>query len=227
MSASVHRPIPPHPLSGAAWAGRRIGLLGGSFNPAHDGHRHISLFALKALGLDQVWWLVSPHNPLKPVAGMAPLSDRLAGAQAWADHPRIVISDLERRLGTRYTADTLACLARRFPRTRFVWLIGADNLSQLPRWRRWPEIFLRVAIAAFNRPPYSIKALASRAAQRFRRNRLPEARARRLAKAPLPAWSYLGTPAHPASATAIRGRRLSGNTNATATSQPREPISTP
>lgn len=202
--------ILPHPRSGAAWTGRRVGLLGGSFNPAHEGHLHLSLFALKALGLDQVWWLVSPQNPLKPVAGMAAQAERLAGAREQARHPRILATDLETRLGTRYTADTLTVLRRRFARTRFVWLMGADIMPQLPRWQRWREIFRRVAIAAFNRPPYSVAALTSPPARRFARRRLPEAQCRRLAHAPLPAWCFLHIPAHPASATAIRNR-LQGN----------------
>jgi nicotinate-nucleotide adenylyltransferase len=179
-------------------------LLGGSFNPAHDGHRHISLYALAHLALDQVWWLVSPQNPLKTSHDMAPAAQRLAGARAVARHPRIVATDLESRLGTRYTVDTLDQLTRRFPRTRFVWLIGADNLSQMPRWRRWATIFARLPVAAFNRSPYSLKALAGRAAQRFRHHRIDPRRARRLVALPPPAWAFLGNPRHPASATGIR-----------------------
>lgn len=179
-------------------------MLGGSFNPAHDGHRHISLFALRVLRLDQVWWLVSPQNPLKPAADMAALTERLARARAVARHPGIVVSDLETRLGTRYTIDTLSALRRRFPDTRFVWLMGADNLSQVPRWRHWLRLFATMPVAAFNRPPYSLKALAGRAAQRFARRRVSPARAGRLAELPAPAWMFLRNPLHPASATAIR-----------------------
>ena len=197
----------PHPRSGAAWAGRRIGLLGGSFNPAHDGHRHISLFALRVLRLDQVWWLVSPQNPLKPAAGMAALATRLAGARTVARHPRIVVSDLEARLGTRYTVDTLGQLAGRYARTRFVWLIGADNLSQMPRWRHWRRLFERMPVAAFNRPPYSLQALTGPAARRYARRRVGAAQAGRLADLPPPAWVFLNSPEHPASATAIRQRQ--------------------
>ena len=122
------------------WGDRRrvrIGLLGGSFNPAHSGHRHVAERALAALGLDQVWLLVSPGNPLKPSRGMAPFAARLASARRIADGRRVVATGIEARLGTRYTADTLAELRRRFPRARFVLLLGADNLEQLPRWRRW------------------------------------------------------------------------------------------
>ena len=116
---------------------RRIGLLGGSFNPAHRGHRHISLLALKLLALDEIWWLVSPQNPLKPALGMAPFAARLAAARCVANHPRIKITDLEARLGSRFTAHTLAALRRRFPQTRFVWMMGADNLRQIPHWESW------------------------------------------------------------------------------------------
>jgi nicotinate-nucleotide adenylyltransferase len=193
-------------LSGAAWAGRRIGLLGGSFNPAHPGHRHISVCALRVLGLDQVWWLVSPQNPLKSTDDMAALSDRQASARAAARHPRILVSDLETRLGTRYTADTLRALDRRYPRTRFVWLIGADNLTQMPHWRQWRSIFARMPVAVFNRPPYSLRALSGQAAGRYRRARLGAERAGHLAAARPPAWLFVFNQLHPASATAIRTR---------------------
>ena len=117
----------------------RIGLLGGSFNPAHDGHRHVAEAALRGLRLDQVWLLVSPGNPLKPRRGMAPFAERLASARRIADGRRILAVDWEARLGTRYTVDTLALLRRRFPRSRFVLVVGADNLSQLPRWKGWRQ----------------------------------------------------------------------------------------
>ncbi|MEI6557857.1 MAG: nicotinate-nucleotide adenylyltransferase [Rhodospirillaceae bacterium] len=197
----------PHVLSGAAWAGRRVGLLGGSFNPAHDGHREITRYALRALALDQVWWLVSPQNPLKPVTEMAPLEERLAGARAAMRHPRVLVTDLETRLGTRYTAHTLAELRCRYPRTRFVWLMGADNLSQIRRWRCWQRIFERMPVAAFGRPAYSLMALAGSAARRYLRNRVDPRSAGRLAEMRPPAWSFLRNPLHPASATAIRQSR--------------------
>lgn len=184
--------------------GRRIGLLGGSFNPAHDGHRHISLCALRQLGLDEVWWLVSPQNPLKPAHGMAPLEQRMAAARTVARHPRIRVTDIERRLDTRYTVDTVRALKRRHPGYMFVWLIGADNLRQLPRWRAWTGLFRSVAVAVFARPSYSLKALAGQAASRFARFRLPESQARCLASQAPPAWVFLRIRLHPASATAIR-----------------------
>jgi nicotinate-nucleotide adenylyltransferase len=183
---------------------RRVGLLGGSFNPAHPGHLHVSLEALKRLGLDEVWWLVSPQNPLKPQRGMAPLGERMASAAALAHHPRIRILDLETRLGTSFTADTLAALRRAYPRVKFVWLMGADNLAQIPYWDRWEEIFQRTPIAVFARPTYCIRALSGRAARRFARSRVGPAAARNLAELPPPAWAFLPVRLDASSATAIR-----------------------
>jgi len=186
-------------------ARRRIGLLGGSFNPAHDGHRHISLLALKALGLDEVWWLVSPQNPLKPVHGMAPLDRRLAGARTVARHPRIRVSDVERRLNTRFTVDTLTQLCRRHPDIAFVWIMGADNLSQIPRWKGWTRIFATVPVAVFDRGDIAFRALAGKAASRYRHARVTDPR--QLAASRPPAWCFLFTAVHPASSTEIRQRR--------------------
>lgn len=184
--------------------GGRIGLLGGSFNPAHDGHLHVSRLALQYLRLDAVWWLVSPQNPLKPRGDMAPFADRFASARAMARHPRIAPSDLESQLGTRYTVDTLAALQQAFPRTRFVWLMGADNLIQLPRWARWQDIAARVPIAVWGRPTYSMRAMLGKAAQRYARNRIPLEAAGQLARSEPPAWVFLPIRLHPASATALR-----------------------
>lgn len=191
---------------GAACRGRRrIGLLGGSFNPAHAGHLHISRVALERLRLDEVWWLVSPQNPLKPLAGMAPLQKRMAAARTLADGHRIRVTDIEFHLGTRYTVDTVAALKRRCPEARFVWLIGADNLVELPQWHRWEDLFRRVPIAVFARRPYSLRALSELAAQRFARFRLRQSAAGELAGREPPAWVFLHCRTHPASATAIRG----------------------
>lgn len=205
-------PMPSAPLN--PWGDRRrrrVGLLGGSFNPAHAGHRHIAELALKRLGLDEVWLLVSPQNPLKPAAGMAPLADRMDSARSVAGHPRIRATDIETALGTRYTADTLARLAVRFPRCRFVWLMGADNLAQVSRWERWLRIFRSVPVAILARSPYSQRALASKAARRLARFRMAPGQARGLADRDPPVWAFLHTRLHPASATAIRARRdLSG-----------------
>jgi nicotinate-nucleotide adenylyltransferase len=189
---------------------RRIGLLGGSFNPAHGGHLHVTLLALKRLDLDEVWWLVSPQNPLKPVKGMARFEDRLASAAALAKgHPRIKVSAIEAWLATQYTADTIAALDKRFPHTRFVWLMGGDNLAQLPRWKRWVELMERAPIAVFDRPQTALRALAGKAAQRFARARVPAEAARDLAEMKPPAWAFFHTKLDPRSATEIRKRRPS------------------
>jgi nicotinate-nucleotide adenylyltransferase len=183
----------------------RIGLLGGSFNPAHEGHRAISLEALKRLRLDRVWWLVSPQNPLKPTDQTTDLEQRLTAARAVADHPRVVVTDLERRIGTRYTVDTLRWLSQKC-RARFVWLIGADNMAQLPRWRRWQRLVRMVPIAVFDREPYSYVALAGRMASAYARGRVAERRAPVLAETQPPAWVYLRLRRHQASSTALRQR---------------------
>ena len=180
----------------------KVGLLGGSFNPAHSGHRHISLLALKQLQLDQVWWLVSPQNPLKSRSGMLPFRERQASAQFIAHHPRIRVSDIEKRMGTFYTIDTLKFLNRRWPNYRFVWLMGADNLLQLPRWRRWRDIVRTVPIAIFNRDRVGFRALAGAAATVFSKNR--EQRSVHLPLTHAPAWCFLFSRQHSASSTRIR-----------------------
>ncbi len=178
--------------------------MGGSFNPAHDGHRMIAELALKRLRLHRVWWLVSPQNPLKSSAGMASLEDRLARAKAVAGNPRIEVTALESRLGTTYTADTIRLLQRRFPGTKFIWVMGADNLAQMPSWRNWHYILNTVAVAVFDRPTYSLKALSGRTARRFARFRLPERKAGVLARHGPPAWVFHHTLLNPVSATEIR-----------------------
>ncbi len=185
----------------------RIGLLGGSFNPAHEGHRHVAERALAALGLDQVWLLVSPGNPLKPARGMAPFAERLSSARRIADGRRIVATGIEARLGTRYTADTLALLRQRFPRARFVLLLGADNLQQLPRWRRWREVARGTPIAVVPRPGATRRALAGRAARTLERHRRRPAALLHEAPGTHAPWCLIPAPEHPASATAIRARR--------------------
>jgi nicotinate (nicotinamide) nucleotide adenylyltransferase/ribosome silencing factor RsfS/YbeB/iojap len=188
---------------------RRIGLLGGSFNPAHGGHLHVSRVALQRLDLDEVWWLVSPQNPLKPVKGMAPFGKRLAGAEAFAKgHPRIKVSAIEASLATSYTADTVAALGHRFPHTRFVWLMGGDNLAQLPRWKRWVELMESVPVAVLDRPQTSQRALAGKAAQRFARARVTAEAARDLAEMKAPAWVFFHTRLDPRSATEVRKRQV-------------------
>jgi nicotinate-nucleotide adenylyltransferase len=182
---------------------RRIGILGGSFNPAHDGHRDISMAALKNLGLDQVWWMVSPQNPLKDTKGMAPFKERLERARRVSDHPRIRVTDIETLLGTRFTAQTLSRLVARHPDCRFVWLMGADNLAQ---------IFQLLPIAVFDRPTYTYRALAATAARQFARVRVPEFALGALVRKTAPAWAFVHHRLNPISATAIRARR-SGTSN--------------
>ncbi len=182
----------------------RIGLLGGSFNPAHDAHRYISLFALKRLKLDRIWWLVSPGNPLKDVSGLPDLAARMNAAREIARDPRIVVTGIEAELGTRYTVDTIAGLRKRFPRARFVWLMGADNLTQFNRWRDWQTIAGLLPIAVIDRPSHSLRASASTAAQRLARNRLDEAQAHKLADCAPPAWVFLRGLKLPLSSTQLR-----------------------
>lgn len=184
--------------------GLAIGILGGSFNPAHEGHLHISLEALKRLGLDRVWWMVSPQNPLKSRKEMASLEERMAGARDMARHPRIRVTDIETRLGTRYTAETLCKLRARYPRHRFIWLMGSDNLAQIRHWRNWNKIFMKHPLAVFSRSPYDSRALAGLAAQRYKASRLVGNGTRRLKSRKPPAWVFLAIRRHPASATAIR-----------------------
>ena len=163
--------------------------------------------ALHRLGLDEIWWLVSPQNPLKPTRGMAPFAQRLRQAREVATHPRIQVTDIEARLNTRYSVDTVRALKRQYPGNAFVWLIGADNLSQMPAWRSWEQLFQAVPVAVFARPSYSLKALAGQAATRFARYRLPEAEARSIGWRQPPAWVFVCIRLHKASATDIRAAR--------------------
>ena len=197
-----------HPMPNVPRAtARRIGLLGGSFNPAHAGHRHISLEALKRLGLDEVWWLVSPQNPLKSGDGMEPLSTRVARARQVARHHRIRVGAPELLLGTRYTLDTVRALKRVYPHAKFVWLMGADILPQLVDWAGWRDLFAAVPIAAFARPGWGYTALAAPAPRTFERFRLQATEARRLATCEPPAWCFIPSRLDSHSATAIRAGR--------------------
>lgn len=188
----------------AATRGQRIGLLGGSFNPPHAAHRMISQIALRRLGLDQVWWIVTPGNPLKSRQGEAPLSARVALAEAMAADARIRVTDFETGLPTPFTASTLAFLCRRRPEADFVWLMGADNLASVHRWRNWRGIFRMMPIAVIDRPGWHFKALASPAARAFAAARVPEVRAARLARSQAPAWVFLSGPLSDLSSTTLR-----------------------
>ena len=180
------------------------GLLGGSFNPAHGGHRRISLFAIEALGLDELWWLVSPGNPLKPRAGMAPLAARVAAARVQARRAPIKVTAIERELGTRYTIHTLRALVRRTPKRRFVWLMGSDNLAQFHRWRDWRAIARTMPIAVIARPGYDGAAVASPAMAWLGRFRRSPAALHDPARRSAPALYLLRFDPDPRSATALR-----------------------
>ena len=171
--------------------GMRIGLLGGSFNPPHAAHRAISLFAIKRLKLDRVWWLVTPGNPLKDHGTLRDIDVRAEAARKMASDPRIDVSCLESVIGTRYTVDTIGYLRRRASGLRFVWIMGADNLAQFHRWQNWRRIASEVPIAVIDRPPQSFRALAAPAAHALARYRLPENQAGRLADQRAPAWVFL------------------------------------
>jgi nicotinate-nucleotide adenylyltransferase len=171
--------------------GMRIGLLGGSFNPPHAAHRAISLFALKRLKLDRVWWLLTPGNPLKDTGRLHGLADRARAARDVAADPRIDISCLEAVIGTRYTVDTIVHLRRRVSGVRFVWIMGADNLAQFHRWKDWRRIASEVPLAVIDRPPQSFRALAAPAAQALAPYRVPENQAARLSYYQTPAWVFL------------------------------------
>jgi nicotinate-nucleotide adenylyltransferase len=185
--------------------GLRVGLFGGSFNPPHEAHRAASLFAMRRLGLDRVWWLVTPGNPLKDAGELPPLEQRLAAARALANHPRIDVTDLEAALGTRYSVDTLRLLRRRFPLVRFVWLMGADNLVNFHRWKNWRAIAALLPIAVVDRGLVALGAHGARAPQALARRRLPEHAARTLAGRRPPAWVVLHGLKLALSSTALRG----------------------
>lgn len=183
---------------------KRVGLLGGSFNPAHGGHRRISLFAMEALGLDEVWWMVSPGNPLKPKKGMAPLGARVKSAMAQARRAPIRVTAIERDLGTRYTVDTLKRMTMRYPKLEFVWLMGSDNLAQFHLWKDWREIARTMPIAVIARPGYDGQAVASPAMAWFRHYRMSAARFRQRGEWSAPALVTLRFDPDSRSATAIR-----------------------
>jgi nicotinate-nucleotide adenylyltransferase len=199
----------------------RTGLLGGSFNPAHGGHRRISAAAIEALGLDEMWWLVSPGNPLKPEAGMAPLSARFASAKRAARRLPIRVTAIERELGSPYTVDTIRALVSRYPDRRFVWVMGGDNLVQFHRWREWRRIARLVPIAVVSRPGYDGPAHAARAMGWLRRFVRPAARASRWTEWRPPALVFLRLPLDPTSATGLRAARPDWHQSLLRTFQPR------
>nr|WP_181701791.1 nicotinate-nucleotide adenylyltransferase [Chthonobacter albigriseus] len=187
--------------------GMTVGLFGGSFDPPHEGHRHASLTAIRRLGLDRVWWLVTPGNPLKDVGRLPPIADRVAAAARFARHPRVVVTDLEARLGTRWTEDLVEALTRLRPDLRFVLVIGADNWATFHRWGGWRRIASRMPIAVVDRPGATFRALSSPAARAFAERRLPESDARRLPFQAAPAWVFLTGHRVPISSTMLRAAR--------------------
>ena len=184
--------------------GQRIGVMGGSFNPPHAGHVLVAEVALKQLGLDQLWWVVSPGNPLKAHDALPPQAERMAACRKLVTDPRIEVTGFEAALASPYTASTLAFLRSRFPATHFVWVMGADNLAQFHRWRNWRAIAASVPIAVIDRPGWHLKAQASPAARAMARGRIPEERATRLAAAKPPAWTFLTARLSAVSSTALR-----------------------
>ncbi len=188
--------------------GLRIGLLGGSFNPAHHGHLLMSRIALRRLGLDRVWWLVTPGNPLKNNAGLPPITARIAAARRLARDPRIDVTGFEADIGTRFTHDTIAYLVRRCPRVHFVWLMGADNLAGFHRWQRWQRIAQLLPIAVIDRPGATLKADRATAATALGRYRMDESDALLLPVAPPPAWVFIHGLRSDLSSTALRAAGL-------------------
>lgn len=206
MARHVRKKYPALP-GAVRWRGLRIGILGGSFNPAHAAHREISLTALKALKLDYVWWLVSPGNPLKSSRDMAPFDTRLEKARKVARHPRIHVSDVEARLGSRYTAHTLRQLKKLLPDSDLVWLMGADNLAQFHHWQDWQKITKMVPVAIFDRPGYSMATIGSMCAHSLRAHRVAERRGAEFPQMTAPAWIYCFGRKNNLSATKIRQKQ--------------------
>jgi nicotinate-nucleotide adenylyltransferase len=211
-AAARHQPAAGRPRAARTGlnlrAGMAVGLYGGSFNPAHEGHAHVAETARRRLGLDRVIWLVAPQNPLKSAAGTASLAERLAGARRWARGPRMIVSDVERRIGERYTIDTVRWLKRRFPDVRFVWIMGADSLATFQFWRGWIDLARTAPIAIVSRPGVALRSRFSPLARRFAAYRLPAGAARTLAGRTPPAWTYLPAPYHFVSSTSLRNSRL-------------------
>lgn len=189
-----------------ALPGMRIGIMGGSFNPPHEGHAIVARTALKRLDLDFVWWLMTPGNPLKSHDGLAPLNARMAAARALVPEPRMVMTAFEAELGTPFTEATLAFVRRRHPATHFVWIMGADNLASFHRWQNWRGIAAVMPFAVVDRPGWQLAALSAPAARALAKHRIPESSARLLATATPPAWTFLTTRLSPLSSTELRAR---------------------
>lgn len=192
--------------------GNRIGLLGGSFNPAHKGHLHVSQQAIKRLRLNGVWWIVSPQNPLKSTLEMNSFQSRIEAAAAMASsEPRILATGIEKKLQTTYTADTLAALTDAYPKLQFIWLMGADNLLQIPKWERWTSIFQTMPVAVFTRHSYSLRALRGTAAKIFAKDRISIRKLQQLVNLQPPVWAFIVIPENLISATKIRSDAQKNN----------------
>lgn len=187
--------------------GQRVGIMGGSFNPPHDGHRIVAETAVRRLGLDQLWWVVTPGNPLKSNGLLPPLTQRMHNARTFARGPRMKITGFETDLGTPYTAAMLAFLRRRYPSAQFVWVMGADNLASFDHWQHWNSIAQSFPIAVIDRPGWRLKGLSSIAGSALAKHRVPEAVAGRLARMQPPAWTFLTTRLSSQSSTALRARK--------------------
>jgi len=190
--------------------GMRVGLYGGSFNPVHAGHAHVAETARRRLRLDRVIWLVSPQNPLKPSHETAALAERMAGVRRLARGRAMIVSDVETRIGTQYTVDTLRVLKARFPGVKFVWIMGADSLAGFHRWRGWTQIMRETPVAVVSRPWISLKSRFSPAARRFAHARRSSTQASLLPGAPTPRWTFLRGPLNFQSSTALRARMRKG-----------------
>ena len=201
MGASMFKPPPAYP-------GMSVGLLGGTFDPPHAGHMHISEMALKRLGLDRLWWLVTPGNPLKTRGDMTSFMERLSAAKAIARHPRIDVTGFEAGTGSAYTADTIAFVKNRYASTRFVWIMGADNLESFHHWKNWQTIMEEMPVAVIDRPGYRLGAHSSKAAHFFSRSYVEESDALGLKWLQPPAWTFLTVPLSAHSSTALRGANL-------------------
>jgi nicotinate-nucleotide adenylyltransferase len=188
----------------------KVGLYGGSFNPAHEGHAHVAETARRKLGLDRVIWLVSPQNPLKSRQETASQAQRMAGARRFAHGPAMIVADAERRIGTQYTIDTLRVLKGRFPGVKFVWIMGADSLATFHRWRGWTQIMAGIPVAVVSRPWISLKSRSSPAARRFSRARISAGRAPLMPGLKPPAWVFLTGPLNFQSSTLLRERMRGG-----------------
>jgi nicotinate-nucleotide adenylyltransferase len=193
--------FPPHA------SGQRIGLFGGTFDPPHEAHRAACLLAMRRLDLDAVWWLVTPGNPLKDTRHLAPLQERISAARAMVRHPRVHVTGLEAEIGTRFTHDTIAHIRRRCPGVNFVWIMGADNLRSFHRWQKWRDIAALIPIAVVDRLGPSLYASQGAAGQALAQWRIPEEKARTLARRKPPAWVFLHGLKSPLSSTALRASR--------------------